>query len=405
MADVYNYVVPTGTITTDTGEIQTEVQDEYKATFGADLIVTPDTPQGALIVAETLARVAVADNNASLANQINPNLAGGVYLDAILALTGVERNPAVASTVLCTITGVVGTFIPAGSQISDGTPNAMLFETVIDVTIPSGNTLTNVQFQSVVVGAIPAAANTLTSIVSDILGWETVNNPAAAVLGQSTQSDVSARQFRRQTLFSQGSSLAGAIIAAVEQVQGVKSMKFRENVADTTQVIDGVTMVAHSIYANVDGGTNEAVANALVSKKSGGCAYNNGSGINESVTVTEPISGQVMTVLFDRPNEIPILTRVYVSASTSVQDPQTSVIKAILDYANGLLDAEPGLTVGTSVSSFEFAGAVNREVPGLFVHNCESKKASGGSYSSAEIAIDIWEKATIVETSIQVIIV
>lgn len=406
MADVYNYVISTGTVTTDTGVILTEVQDEYKSTFGQDLIVTPETPQGALIVSETLARVAVADNNAALANQINPNIAGGVFLDAILALTGVQRTPATPSTVLATVTGVPGTLIPAGSQASEtGSGNANLFQTITSVTIPISGSLDNVQFQSVVDGPIPAAANTLTQIVSDVLGWETVTNPAAATPGQDTQSDISARAFRRETLFSQGLSLAGSITSALYQVDGVTSLTFRENIANTTQVIDGITMVAHSIYVCVDGGVDDAVAKAIQSKKSAGSNYNNGaSGNPKSIPVTDPFSGQTINVLFDRPDEIEIIVQATVSATTSVQNPQAAVVKAILDYAAGLLDGEPGLTVGTSVSSFELAGACNREAPGIFVHNMEIKKV-GGSFSSAEIAINLWEIAQILEGSITVIIV
>ena len=407
MADpVYDYVVPTGTITTDTGAIKTQVEDEYKAVFGSDLIVTPETPQGALIVTETLARVAVADNNASLANQINPNLAGGVYLDAILALTGVQRTASTPSTVLCTITGVVGTIIPAGSQASEtGSGNSNIFQSIAPVTIPSGGSITGVAFQSIVDGPIPATINTLTQIVSDVLGWETITNPAAATLGQDTQSDISARSLRRQTLFSQGSSLAGAIYAAVKEVDGVTSLTFLENVANTTQVISGVTMVAHSIYACVDGGTNDAVAKAIASKKSGGCNYNNGaSGDPQSVPVTDPYSGQVMDVLFDRPDIIQILVRVTISAATSVQNPEQAVIDAILKYAQGGLDGETGLIVGAAVSCFELGGAVNREAPSIFVHNVETK-VSAGSFSNAEIPIAKWEIANIDDSSITVVIV
>ena len=94
MADPYVYTVSTGTITVDASVIQAQVIAEYQGLFGADLIVTPDTPQGMLITAETLARTAAAENNAAIANQINPMLAGGVYLDALLALTGTFREPA-----------------------------------------------------------------------------------------------------------------------------------------------------------------------------------------------------------------------------------------------------------------------------------------------------------------------
>lgn len=406
MADVYTYIVPTGTVTTETGAILEQVENEYKTTFGADLIVTPETPQGALIASETLARVAVADNNAALANQINPNIAGGVYLDAIMALTGSSRNAATHSTVLCTLTGVEGTLIPAGSQASEtGSGNANLFASVGAVTIPPGGSISNVPFQSVVTGPIPANSGTLTQIVSDVLGWETITNPVGATLGQDTQSDVAARSFRRKTLFAQGVSLSGAIIAAVRAVEGIKSVSFLENIANSTQTISGVSMVAHSIYVCVAGTgfSNDDVAAAILSKKSAGANFNNGaSGSPQSVAVTDPYSGQVIDVLFDIADDVAIAVQTTVSANSSIQDPETAVKKAIVDYANGDINGENGFVIGAAVSCFELAGAVNVEAPGIFVHNLETKKISGGSFSNAEIPIEIFEIATIIDSNITV---
>lgn len=404
MADVYNFIVPNGVITTDAEQIGLEVQQEYKDAFGEDLVVTPNTPQGVLITAETLARISVADNNASLANQINPNEAGGTFLDAILALTGSQRTPASSSTVIGQLTGVAGTFIPEGSQARESV-NGELFQTTAAVTIGTGGTA-SVQFAAVNTGPIACDAGDLTQIVSDILGWETVTNAAAATLGQETQSDVAARLFRRNTLASQGSSLAGAIIAALYETEGVKSLTFRENVANAPDTIDDVLMAAHSMYACVDGGTDQAVAQAIMSKKSGGCNFSNGGSSNPvDEIVIVPFSEQSIHVLFDRPDIIQILVRATVKVNTSIQNPENAVKQAILDYAAGLLDGEAGLIVGQSVSSFELAGAVNREYPGIYVQNMEISLASPVSYGNAEIPIKIYEKATITESSITVIIV
>src|SRR5690606_28394748 len=116
------------------------------------------------------------------------------------------------------------------------------------------------------------ASGTLTNIISNVLGWETITNPADATLGKETQSDIEARQLRLNTLAIQGASVAEAIISGVSAVPGFNSMTFRENIEPTTEVIDGVSMVAHSIYACVSGGTDLAVAEALTSKKSAGAA-------------------------------------------------------------------------------------------------------------------------------------
>jgi hypothetical protein len=373
MPDVYNYITATGVIVPDTADILTEVQAEYVNAFGSDLNLDANTPQGTLITAETLARAAVADNNATLANQINPNEAGGIFLDALLALLGSERTVASPSTVLCTLTGIVGTSIPAGAQISDS--NGDLYELVTTTVIPVGGSIANVPFQSVLTGAIPGNAGTLTTIVSNILGWETVTNPANATLGTSTQSDAQARLFRINTLASQGMGFAQAIISALTNnnlTPGVTSLTFQENATSSPATINDVPMVANSLYTCVAGtATPLAIAETLTNTKNGGCAYNNGLGVPQSVNVTNPFSGQVIPVLFDTPNFVTVAMTVTVHQFANVQDVPSAVKNSIIAYAAGQIPNEPGFVVGASVSPFQIAGAINILSPGLFVQEVQ----------------------------------
>ena len=89
----YDFIDETGVIIPDTSNTKTEVQDEYKAIFGADLVIDDESPEGLIINAEVEQRDSLAKNNADLANQINPELAEGVFLDAILSLTNSTRQP------------------------------------------------------------------------------------------------------------------------------------------------------------------------------------------------------------------------------------------------------------------------------------------------------------------------
>lgn len=392
MAETYNYILSSGTIVPDTGAIQTAVQLEYQSIFGSDLIVNPNSPQGLLISSDVLARSGTAINNASIANQINPNLAGGIFLDAILQLTGMQRQDPTYTTVVADLAGVPGTFIPAGTQARE-TDNNVLFESVADVTLAIDGTASTI-FRALEFGAIPVGANKLTQIVSVVLGWDSITNPLPGNLGTLTQSDAAARTLRRQTLFKQGTNLAGAMMADVRAVANVSSLTFRENTEATSQVVDGVTMVANSVYACVRGGTDDAVALALTLSKSGGAAYNNGASASPvTVNVTNPYSGQVIPVKFDRPDLISMIATVTISISNStVPDPQNAVRQAILDYANGLIPGEPGLIVGQSVSSFELSGAIAVEVPGVYVRNLQISKASPVSYTT-QVDIEIWEQA------------
>ena len=228
----YNFLDSTGIIVPDTSATQAVVNAAYTGAFGADLILTADTPQGVLATADTLALNGVLQNNAAVANQINPNVAGGILLDAILALTGVQRGGQTQTVVTnVTMTGTVGTTIPINSQAQ--TAAGDIFYLTAAVIIPSGGSITGT-FKSVAYGPIPCAENSLNIITPSspgVIGWESVNNGVSSVttLGAITQSDQAARAFRTNTLAYNSVSLAEAITSALSATQGVTSLSFREN--------------------------------------------------------------------------------------------------------------------------------------------------------------------------------
>ena len=341
---VYNYVTESGVIVPDTSSTRQEVITEYRAAIGDDLIVDDETPEGVLINAETTSRQSVARNNAALANQINPNLAGGPFLDSIWSLTGGQRIASTRSTVNATITGIANTAIPQGSRAA--TEDGDEFETVNPVVIPVSGTLENVPFQSVEAGSIGAGTGQLTNIIDGVLGWETVTNPAAATPGRQTESDEASRNRRRVTLGRQGRSVAEAVSSNVLTVPGVRSLVFRENITNQTATIDGISLKPHSVIAIVDGGADMDIAAALLRSKTAGSDWNG----SQSVTVTEPFSGQNYPVLFDRPTVTAVAIRATVRRTSAVSDPITTTRQSILRYSQGLIEGEPGFVVGHDVS-------------------------------------------------------
>jgi Baseplate J-like protein len=395
----YDYVTTTGTVVPDTSTLQAEVEAEYRAALGADIVVTANTPQGALITAEVIARTGVIGNNAALANQINPNLAGGVFLDAIWALTGGQRLAATWSVVPgVALTGLPGVVVPAGSQaaLADGT----IFESVSGVVLNAFGAGT-VDFQAVDPGPIAVSVGALNRVVTGILGWDSVTNPVAATLGRDEESDLDSRQRRRNTLSLQNVALPEAITSALYDTPNVRSLTFRENTADVAQVINSITLAPHSIFVCVDGGTDADVAAALLATKSLGCDWNGTTTVN----VTDPVSGQVYPVRFTRPAVVNVQARVTVRNIGALADIPGTVRQAVLDYAAGLLPGEAGLVVGENVSAFEFGGAVARQVPGVQVVKCEISLVTPTVWSTDEIAIRIDQIAAIIAGNITVLIV
>jgi uncharacterized phage protein gp47/JayE len=396
----YQYLDDTGVIVPDTSTTLETVRAEFRTAFGDDLDVSAETPQGVLITGEVLARDNVIRNNAAVANQLNPNLAGGVFLDAIWGLTGGGRVKATPSIILdAVITGVPGTIIPGGTlaAVLDTGEQFAFMKTIV---INNQGVANFVPMQSVEVGAIAAPANSLTQIVTGVLGWETITNPTAATLGKAEETDAASRVRRRQTLALQGVALPEAITSGLYTVEGVRSLAFRENTTDDPIVIEGVTLVPHSIYVCIDGGIDLDVARMLLRKKSIGAGWNG----TTTVSVIEPYSRQSYDVKFSRPQIVNIWIRVTVGNTGTISNVAEAVRAAILAYAAGEQEGEEGFVVGGDVSPFEISSAVSRVLPSVYVRRVEVS-TDGVSYSTNDIAITIAQKAVSIYGNIQVTIV
>lgn len=395
---MYNFIDSTGVIVPDTVTLRDDVAAEWRTALGDDLVTTPDTPQGVLITGEVIARESVANNNAQLANQINPNLAGGVFLDAICALLGLEREAAtrtVAQNVV--LGGVPGTIIPAGSRARSLAGD--VFETLGALVIgPGGTVIADMQAQNT--GPIVTPAGALNTVVDMVLGWETVTNPLAGVLGSDEQSDVSLLSLRRVTLARQTISTREAQLSGLRDLPDVESAVFRENFTPATATIDGIVMTAHSVWACVDGGTDADVAMSLLKNKTDGAGWNGATTVN----VVDPNSGQTYPVKFDRAVRVPVFVVVTVRRGMDTSDPVATIPPIIVDWAAGGQAGEEGLGIGVSVSPFEISAAINRVHPGYTVTNVQLS-ITGGTPAAAILPMTLKQRALIDVSYVSVVVV
>lgn len=391
----YNYIETNGVIVPDTSSIKTEVEAEWQAIAGPDATIDPSSFEGRLIDQITNERISVARNNSDLANQLNPNMANGSFVDAHLSLVGGARDGQEQSTVELVLTGIVGTNINSGAFVEDD--NQQLWFLVSTSQIGVTNSVT-ASFRSVNYGPIPAAIGEITKIISGVVGWETVNNEVAAVEGKLEQNDVSAKRQRRLELGANTRSVAESVISAVFKLEGVQGIQFRENYTNATVVIDGVTLIAKSSWLCVDGGVTEEIAEAYYTNRWG-------TDFNGVVTYdyTDPISGQEAEVKFDRATEVPIKCTIEARVSQS-QNAIEDITQAILDYAEGLVEGEAGFALGLDASPFEVASAVNAQLPDVFVKKCQLALI-GDAFSTDTIVNEIFEKSTIIRGEITVVLV
>lgn len=380
MADYryYDLVTTQGVIVPDTADVRADLEAEYKQVFGAELDVTPETPQGRLIEADTMSRMDTIRLNALMANQINPNVATGTFLDAIAALTDCYRNPATQSSVLATLTSSAGTVIPAGSTAKTTADDIFYLEN--SVTLPVSGSAQGT-FLSQDTGPVPAPAGSLITIVDGVIGWETITNDSAAQLGSNVESDRDLRLKRRRTLFT-GAGYIGAVESALWRVDNVQGVLVKQNDTGAAVTDDNVTLAAHSIYACVYGGSDTDIALALYKVKTVGAAYNG----NTSVTINDPVNGRPYVVKFQRPTVVQIQVEIDGVVTSPIGDLHSAILQAINDYQFGNIANVEGLNVGTDVSPFEMSAAIATQVQGIFITNIKIARV-GGTPASGVVEI------------------
>ncbi len=338
-----------GVVAPETSEIKADVQALFVEAFGSGLNLDDSTPQGYLI--DGITNI-IAQKNANmllLINQFNPAFASGIWQDALGNLYFLQRKSATPTIVQCVCTGLPGTVIPgldnpngaAQAQNGDGD----IFVCTSSGTIPASGSIT-LQFQSAKLGEIPAPANSLNRIYRQIQGWDTINNPAAGVLGTNKESRLEYENRRKDSLALYATGSREAVYSRVFNVKNITDVIVVENDSSESVTIQGVELVRNSIYVIANGGDNTEIAEAIRNSKSGGCATNG------EVSVLLPKT--YVPIQFSRPQN----TNVYVQVTLDVDENtpenfEELIQSAIIANFNGSDDSS-GITIGQTIYASRF---------------------------------------------------
>lgn len=343
---------PRGFVVPTDAEILAGVIADINAAFGGGLNPALETPQGQLATSQA-AIIAAADQTfAALAQQMDPAFNYGRFQDAIGRIYYLTRNPAAPTSVACTCTGAAGTIIPTGSLAQDITGG--LYACTTGGAIGLGGTVT-LNFVNTVMGPIPCPAATLTQIYQAIPGWDSITNPADGVLGNDVETRQEFEDRRVESVAKNARGTIQAIQGAVLAVPNVLDAFSYQNDDDDPVVYRGVTLAPHSIYVAVVGGDDLAVATAIWTKKSPGCAYNGGT----TVTVQDTSPGYAFPyptyqVVFQRPTPTTISFAISIAANPQVPADAADQIKAAIIAAFAGSDNGPRARIGSTIYASRF---------------------------------------------------
>ncbi len=263
----------TGITVDDASTVLAEVENTWIESFKEDgkppLVVAPSTPQGQIIASQAEAIMDKDSQLLFLANQFNPKTASGMWQDALAAIYFITRKIDEPTIVTCQCTGLYGTVIPYGAIVRNKGGQMLICNRPATID-EKGHAETT--FRCVTTGAIEIAADTVTTIVTTVPGWDTVNNATAGATGRDieTRAEFEARRVKSVAKNSHGSAIA--VYGAVADLNGVLDCRVLENNKDVPDTQFGVTLVPHSIAVCAYGGEDRDIAEAIYMKKGGGCA-------------------------------------------------------------------------------------------------------------------------------------
>lgn len=244
-------------------EIQLELQDAWRLTFGADLDLSPGSPDGHHVDQEANMISSLVELAQGIYAAIDPTTAEDIWLDIINDYLGLERIGAAQSRVDLIITGAVGTVIPAGAIVRPPSSVAN-FLTVTSVTL--GESGATVRAVASAVGPLPAPAGawTLVNVISGVTG---IRADSPGIIGRNQETNDEFR-LRKQTFARGGRATEDAIKSyMLNTVPGVVSVSVTSN---RDEVIDEDGRPPHCVEIVVEGGEDADVANGIWTSVAGG---------------------------------------------------------------------------------------------------------------------------------------
>lgn len=265
MAYFKPYVDETGIHLPTYQDVLDKMNESCKRIFGADIYLEPDS-QDYQVNAEVADLWAdVADLAQLVYNNRCIQTAKGVSVDGLLKINGLKRLKASKSVVVLTCKGTPGTIIRNGLVSNES--GDVIWE-VEDTIITESGTV-DVFASCRTAGKIYADAGTLTQIITQTRGWESVINMSNAIPGNDIETDSAAKARQALSTARPSKTVLLGLVGGIAEIGGVLRYKIYEN---DTSIPDENGIPGHSVCCVVEGGKTEEIGNEIYLRKTPGCS-------------------------------------------------------------------------------------------------------------------------------------
>jgi hypothetical protein len=345
---------PVGFIAPAQADILTGRLSDIQAAFGNGLNPDLTTPQGQMATSDAAIIGDVNSQFTYLTNQMDPAYATGRMQDGIARIYFLTRNPAQATVVTGRCYGAAGVVIPVNAKATATDGNTYLSTSSGTIGLAG---YVDLPFVCTATGPIVCGIGALNAIYQTILGWDSITNLAAGVLGNVVESRAAFEARRSASVALNGQSALTNLRAAVLAVAGVLDAYVTENSTGSSVTIGGVSIAAHAIYIAVSGGTSVAVAQAIWTKKPPGV----GMVGNTTVTVTDTnysVPMPAYAITYQTPTGTPIYFAVSIANTTSVPSNALALIQVAIIAAFSGADGGQRAAIGATIFASRFYSGI-----------------------------------------------
>ena len=326
-----------------------------------DINTESNSPDGQAIGIFTQATQDMLDLAVSMYNCIDPDKADGYSQDILYKLNGIKRKASKFTFVRVNITTNRSVSL-MGLDENVNKEDASAF-TISDIngnqyyllnsqTLPVG--VTTCEFRAAKAGAIEVTPNTITNLVSVIIGVQSVINPGKEYSkgeDQETNANFRLRRAKGTALPSQGFN--DSLESQILNINEVTDVVIDNN---RTDVENANGTPAHTIWVIVEGGSDTEIAEKIYSNVTDGC------GMRGDVKVAvQKKNGRYEDIYFDRV----ILEKLYIKAN-------------IKNTSGSIIDTQPikdnlvkslTFTVGDGINSADVSCLMKSLIQGGFPYD------------------------------------
>ena len=319
------YIDETGIHTPEYQEILDDLKAQWREIFGDDLYLEADSQEGEMLQIFALGKYDAYQFAVAAYQAFSSQSALGMGLSRMVKINGIRRRASTKSYAGVRLVGVAGTEI-VGGIAEDVAGRKWNLPPLVTIPYEGEITVTATAQES---GAIRAQQGEINKIATPTRGWQSIENPEAAIAGAASESDAELRLRQTHSVALPSLTVFEGILGAVWNVDGVSRVRGYEN---DTNAPDADGIPAHHISMIVDGGDAQEIAKTIHAKKTPG------TGTYGAITIPVEDKYQIVTpIKFFRPGivdvRVMILLKIKPGYSAAVETRLKSNLTA---YVNSL---------------------------------------------------------------------